>query len=376
MIRFFYVLIIVVCMIPSCLLASFELIEGDDKKHIVVVFNQLKKGENVIREVNSKSLSIFLSHDRLNLCKDLDTETDEAVSVTGNSRELFVIKIDKTSSRKKSKVQIFWKNEETLNFFIAFLKNFRAQFEKSRKNIRLLNIQPSIIEEVEPIDKLHLEEIKGAMPSIEKFRSHYSGIEIGKDTAVVSLRKTEWRGIPLASLIFERISSIENTLEFNCYTFLPQSTLISDQEHIKPFLSSWYSKGKGKIISLAEKQIPFEWKNEIPTRFDWKLDSFYIEEALFYINSRKDAELSFVFEPEYYSGKLKLPKNHYTSASFAAYVLQEYCYINGFEQEPFNSKLTVTSLMEVAQNVSPSSFQKPCEGEIGSLIAKLYSWIS
>ncbi|MBN9413619.1 MAG: hypothetical protein J0H12_06840 [Candidatus Paracaedimonas acanthamoebae] len=369
-------MIIVVFLIPSSLLASTELIKEENN----IRANSSRRDLGKCFEVDSKYFALFLSKFGLNIDKKfLEIGKDDKVSGNANLKERIILNTDDfirvvVTLPNKNRWLININRQIIHSLLNPDLRDFSYQLRIADSNSVLYAASRLASENLESNKhRTLIEEV--SVSTVKSFKTHYSGIEINEGTAVVSLREAEWKGIPLAFLIFEKINSIEDVLEFNCYTFRPQSIPLSTQEYIEPFFSSSYSKGKGNIMSISEKQVPSEWGNVTQTGVDWKLDSFYVDNALSCIRRMQDKDLSFVFESEYEDGKLKLPSKHYTSASFAVYILREYCYITGFDREPFKSDLSVNSLMKIAQNVSPNSYQKPCENEIGSLIKLLYHWI-
>jgi len=371
MIRLFYILIVGTYLIPSGLLASSELI----KEEASTAYNLSKRGIIIDFEVQPE----FLSVHKTNTDRKLREIKERNIVYENNAlRGRLVLSIGDFPRlefflENRNEQSCFFSmpiNKQMIFYFLKLdLRVFPFQLARnnksssSRRRLESIEIEDSIVQVKTEESELPL--------SVEKLRSSYSDIEINKDISVVSLREWQWNGIPLAVLIFEKINPVGDALDSYAYTFRAQN--INNSEEVNPFFSSAYKKSKGRIFSFTEEQQQLFLNNQNQGGNSWQLDTFYIDKALSSIKRMQGKFLSFVFESKEDYWKLKLPESHYTSASFAAYILQEYCYISGLDLKPFKSDLTVDSLIEISRNASLSSIQKPAEGEVGSFISKLYS---
>lgn len=190
--------------------------------------------------------------------------------------------------------------------------------------------------------------------------SCYSDFALDKYNGAVSLIEYSLDNNPLAVLVFERVNNENQALQPEYRAFYLDKAQVS-QDSLRL---------KGAIYNLNHEHQALL---KISNVKSWKLDIFHINNALDYLERQKENNnlifLSEAVKPNEYKTKSLL---NFTSATFAAKILEDCCHIVGLNNQPFKSELTVKSLLKVAQTALPSPLEKPAEKNIGPLASFFY----
>lgn len=255
---------------------------------------------------------------------------------------------EKKDEELKSLACLFNNNHESFRGEEA-LEEFQLSFEKSNVN--------------EIITKLS--EKNPETSHIKKYTSLYNNSEIDHDNGVITLLEYKRDEHPLAVLAIEKMD------DNNIPQILYSAFVFDKGQAIQTGTSI-----RGTIYDLKEEEVqqlkPANYLGELKS---WKLDTYYINEVLNYLNRAASSNLYFI--PE--SSSTNIPKinstHSFTSASFAAHALENYCYIIGLNKEPFKSLLTVNSLIKISQSAFPSPSEKSAEIGGKSIATYFYSFI-